>query len=92
MFHSPAETACDHVLADFVGRADPRAAAFAGVIERVLVHFLGRSVVDDVTPLEPSYWLRSQVSIQNDSVRTISFCSSVIEPRDVHHVDDDRIG
>ena len=28
----------------------------------------------------PWYWLRSQVSIQNDSVRTISFCSSVIEP------------
>ncbi len=28
----------------------------------------------------PLYWLRSQVSIQKDSMRTISFCSSPIEP------------
>jgi hypothetical protein len=28
----------------------------------------------------PLYWLRSHVSIQKDSIRTISFCSSPIEP------------
>ena len=28
----------------------------------------------------PLYWLRSQASIQKDSMRTISFCSSPIEP------------
>src|ERR1700729_2124160 len=28
----------------------------------------------------PLYWLRSQASIQNDSMRTISFCSSPIDP------------
>src|SRR3954452_3490083 len=28
----------------------------------------------------PLYWLRSQASIQKDSMRTISFCSSPIDP------------
>src|SRR5256885_6388056 len=31
-----------------VGRADPRAAAFARMVKRVLVDFLGNRVVDDV--------------------------------------------
>ena len=43
----------DQIRADFVGRTDPRAAAFARAVERVFVHFLGRGVVDDVARFEP---------------------------------------
>ena len=38
--------------AQLVGRADLGAAALAGVVEGVLVHLLGRGVVDDVDRLD----------------------------------------
>ena len=82
MFHSPAGNDCRIRFAQtLVGRADARAAAFASVIEGVLVDFLGRRIVNDVASLDARrIGSRSQVSIQNASVRTISFWSSVIEP------------
>jgi len=57
-----------------------RAAALARLEEGLLIDLLGHRVVDDVAALDAVYWLFSHVSIQNDSMRTISFCSSPIEP------------
>jgi hypothetical protein len=80
MFHCSGELGVDELAADLVGRGDHRPARLAGAEERVALRPPGGRVVDDVARLSPWYWLRSQVSIQNDSMRTISFCSSPIEP------------
>jgi hypothetical protein len=81
MFHSDAGYLSSmSSQAELVGRRDLRAAALAQMEERVLVDLVGHRVVHDVAHLEVLVLLRSQVSIQNASMRTISFCSVPIEP------------
>ena len=69
-------------VAQLVGaRADLRAAGLAQVEERVLVHLLRLGVVHDVPRDDVACTgFFSHVSIQKASMRTISFCSSPIEP------------
>ena len=81
----------DDLVGQVVGRADPRAAALAGVVEGVLVHLAGHGVVNDVASghavvlaLEPGV---DPERLDADDL----FLVVGHRARDVHHVDDDGV-
>jgi hypothetical protein len=82
MFHSSdGIVVLDDLRAELVGARDHRAARLARVEEGLAVDLARHGVVDDEARLEALVLLRvSHVSIQKLSMRTISFCSSPIEP------------
>ena len=82
----------DDLVGQVVGRADPRAAALAGVVEGVLVDLAGDGVVDDVAgghavvlALEPG--VDPERLDPDDLLLVVGHA-----PRDVHKVQDDRVG
>ncbi len=82
----------DQVGRHFICRADPRAAALAGVVERLLVDFLGRRVVDDVSRLD-SLVLAPQPGIEPEGRRPHDFFLVVgHRAGNVHQVHHHRVG
>ena len=82
MFHSSAGSRLSMIFdAQLVGARDHRAARLARVEERVAIDLARDGVVDDVARLE-ALVLRAAARCRSrsDSMRTISFCSSPIEP------------
>lgn len=79
----------DDSFAQFVGRADLGAAAFAGVVEGVLVHFLGGRVVDDVDCLD-TLVVSLDPGIDPESLDADDLLLLIgHRAGDVHHVDND---
>ena len=82
----------DDLVGEVVGRADPRAAALAGVVEGVLVDLAGHGVVDDVAgghavvlALEPG--VDPERLDPDDLLLVVGH-----RARDVHQVEDDGVG
>src|SRR5262249_23714463 len=86
------ELAADQLPGYFVGGANPRAAAFAGVVEGLLVHLAGHGIVDDVADLD-AVVLAGEPSVEPESFRANELFL-VVRHRagNIHHVDNGGVG